>query len=71
ATRLLSDDADDIVDVEILEKYRPSFQHLGVPFVLEEQATVTDVVPGLSISRRATREIRSLVTSTDCTLVFL
>ncbi|MEP7150496.1 MAG: hypothetical protein ABI856_02200 [Nitrospira sp.] len=34
AVQLLAKETDDIVDVEILEKYLPSFQHLAIPFVL-------------------------------------
>ena len=34
AVHLLAEEMEDIVDVEILEKYLPSFQHLAIPFVL-------------------------------------
>jgi hypothetical protein len=34
AVQLLGEETEDIVDVEILEKYLPSFQHLAIPFVL-------------------------------------
>ncbi len=34
AIHLLAEETDDIVDVEILEKYLPSFQHLAIPFIV-------------------------------------
>ncbi len=34
AVQLLAEEAEDIVDVEILEKYLPSFKHIAIPFVL-------------------------------------
>ena len=38
AIRLLSDDLDDVVDMEILEKYLPSIEHLEIPFILQSDA---------------------------------
>jgi hypothetical protein len=34
AIHLLAEETDDIVDIEILEKYLPSFEHLRIPFIL-------------------------------------
>ena len=70
ASLLLSDEIDEVVDVEILEKYRSSFQHLSVPFILENNGTHTAVLPGFSVSRRSGQEIRSFLRSVDRTLVF-
>src|SRR5262245_4625766 len=41
APRLLKEDTEEIVDVDILEKYLPSFKHLSIPFIVES-GTVTD-----------------------------
>jgi sulfur relay (sulfurtransferase) DsrF/TusC family protein len=70
AARLLTDQVDDVVDVDILEKYRPSFQQLGVRFILEEGAVLEAVLPGFTTSTRSHREIRSLMHTADRTLVF-
>jgi hypothetical protein len=34
AVQLLAEETEDIIDVDILEKYLPSFQQLAIPFVL-------------------------------------
>ena len=70
APLLLSDEIDDVVDVDILEKYRPSLQQLGVPFVLEPDGPPADTLPGFSVARRSSQEIRSLLRSVDRALVF-
>jgi hypothetical protein len=70
ASILLTDEIDDVVDVEILEKYRPSFQQLAVPFLLEEESHYTPVA-GFSIQRRSQRDIRTLLESADRSLVFV
>jgi len=70
APLLLSDEIDDVIDVEILEKYRPSLQQLDVPFVLESDGAQTETLPGFSVVRRSHQEIRSLLRAVDRTLVF-
>lgn len=70
APLLLTDDIDDVVDVEILEKYRPSFAQLEVPFVLESDATIPALRGEFSVSRSKPDEIRSFLQSVDRTLVF-
>jgi hypothetical protein len=70
ASRLLSDEIDDVVDVDVLEKYRPSFQHLSVPFMLEHESIPLETLPGFSVTRRSRHEIHSLLQSVDRTLIF-
>ncbi|MBA5866824.1 MAG: hypothetical protein GDA67_09055 [Nitrospira sp. CR1.3] len=70
ASLLLTDDIDEVVDVDVLEKYRPSFQHLNVPFILEQEGAPIAVIPAFSVSRRSQLEINSLLHSVDRTLVF-
>lgn len=70
ASVLLTDEIDDVVDAEILEKYRPSFQQMGVPFLLEEESQHRPVLPGFSIQRRSPEDIRSFIQSADRALVF-
>jgi sulfur relay (sulfurtransferase) DsrF/TusC family protein len=70
AALLLTDDTDDIVDVDILEKYRPSFTQLEVPFVMEADSEITVDADEFSVARKAPGEIRELLISADRTLVF-
>ena len=70
APLLLTDDTDDVVDVDILEKYRPSFQQLHVPFVVASGLPTQKFLDGFSVTSKPTDEIRTLVQSLDRTLVF-
>jgi len=70
ASLLLTDDIDDVVDVDILEKYRPSLAQLGVPFIVES-GTATDVLrEEFSVTQKLPVDIRSLLQSCDRALVF-
>jgi sulfur relay (sulfurtransferase) DsrF/TusC family protein len=70
APLLLSDETDDIVDVDILEKYRPSLSQLGVPFIIES-GTATDALSDeFSVTQKSRKEIRGLLQTADRTLVF-
>ncbi len=70
AARLLSDDTDDIVDVDILEKYLPSIEQLEIPFILQDTPDQIPVRDEFSIRREKDENIRSFVRSMDCALVF-
>jgi sulfur relay (sulfurtransferase) DsrF/TusC family protein len=70
SSRLLMQDTEEIVDVDILEKYLPSFKHLSVPFIVEP-GTVTDVwSDDFSVTTQTSDEIRQLVRTVDRSLVF-
>jgi len=70
SSRLLMQDTEEIVDVDILEKYLPSFKHLSVPFIVEP-GTVTDVwSDDFSVTTQTSDEIRQLVRTVDTSLVF-
>jgi len=70
SSRLLMQDTEEIVDVDILEKYLPSFKHLSVPFIVEP-GTVTDVwSDNFSVTTQTSDEIRQLVRTVDRSLVF-
>lgn len=69
ATALLSDETDDIVDVDILEKYRPSFAQLQVPFLVSGEMDAL-LIDEFSITRKEPAEIREFLSSVDRTLVF-
>ena len=70
ASRLLMEDRDEIIDVEILEKYLPSLKHLVIHFVVESQMATNLWSQDFSVTPRTTEEIRQLVRSADRTLIF-
>jgi sulfur relay (sulfurtransferase) DsrF/TusC family protein len=71
ASLLLTDETDDIVDVDILEKYRPSFAQLGVPFIVQAETLMDGLREEFSVAPKSQGDIRSLLQSSDRTLIFL
>ena len=67
---LLMRDTEEIIDVDILEKYLPSFKHLSVPFIVEPETTMNVWSDNFSVTTRTADEIRQLVRSVDRSLVF-
>ena len=70
AARLLGDETDDIIDVDILEKYLPSIEQLGIPFILPAEPHHVPIRHGFSFRRENDRTISSIIQSMDCALVF-
>lgn len=70
AVRLLGDETDDILDIEILEKYLPAIEQLEIPFILQDTPEQRSVRDEFSIRREADETISSFVRSMDCALVF-
>jgi len=70
ATLLLMEDAEEIIDVDILEKYLPSFKQLAVPFVVEVGTPMDTWSDDFSLMTRTADEIRRLVQSADRSLIF-
>jgi sulfur relay (sulfurtransferase) DsrF/TusC family protein len=70
AVRLLSDDTDDVVDIDILEKYLPSIEQLEVPFIVETSTDRSLIGSGFTVRYEALDTIRTLVQTMDRTLVF-
>ena len=70
APLLLTEETDDVVDVDILEKYRPSFAQLAIPFVIESDSPITSLLEEFSVTHKTPSEIRSLLESAERTLVF-
>lgn len=70
ASRLLRTDTEEIMDVDILEKYLPSFKHLSVPFVVEPGTVMDDWSDSFSVTIRTADEIRQLIRTVDRSLVF-
>jgi sulfur relay (sulfurtransferase) DsrF/TusC family protein len=70
ASILLMDDTEEIIDVDILEKYLPSFQYLSVPFIVEAGTPMDAWSDDFSVTPYTTDEIRRLVQSADRSLIF-
>ncbi|HKO31374.1 MAG TPA: hypothetical protein VJU54_09555 [Nitrospiraceae bacterium] len=70
APSLLMDDTEEIVDVDTLEKYLPSFKHLSVPFIVEPGTAMDAWSDDFSVACQPADEIRELLRSVDTTLVF-
>jgi len=63
-------DTEDILDVDILEKYLPSFTHLSVPFIVEPGTVMDAWSDNFSVTTRTADEIRQFIRMVDRSLVF-
>jgi hypothetical protein len=71
AARLLTDDTDDIVDADILEKYLPSFKQLGIPFIVTGHTSNTlDFHDGFALRHGTEEAVQDLLRTSDHALVF-
>jgi sulfur relay (sulfurtransferase) DsrF/TusC family protein len=70
ASMLLMEDTEEIIDVDILEKYLPSFRHLSIPFVVEVGTSIDMWSDDFSVMTKTADEIRQLVRSADRSLIF-
>ena len=70
ASHMLAEDTEEIIDVDVLEKYLPSFQHLAVPFVIEAGTAIGVYSGDYSVTPQTVDEIRQFVRSVDRTLIF-
>jgi sulfur relay (sulfurtransferase) DsrF/TusC family protein len=70
APLLLTDETDDVIDVDILETYRPSLAQLDVPFIVESGTAVDALREEFSVTQKSAEEIRGRLASCDRTLVF-
>jgi sulfur relay (sulfurtransferase) DsrF/TusC family protein len=70
ACRLISDDLDDIIDVDILEKYLPSVEHLKIPFVLQSNTDRSMIRKEFHTRYETDETIHSFVQSMDRSLIF-
>ena len=68
---LLSEDLNDVIDLEILERHLPVIQELQIPFVLPEGSHKDySLDPSFSISTTSTLEIAALISEANRVLVF-
>jgi len=70
AFRLLGEDTDDIIDVDILEKYLPSIAQLKIPFILQSTANQSKVRSEFQVQYQTDESIGVFVRSMDNALVF-
>jgi len=70
ASMLLMEDTEEIIDVDILEKYLPSFKHLSVSFVVDVGTPMDVWSDDFSVKTRTADEIRQLIRSVDRSLIF-
>jgi sulfur relay (sulfurtransferase) DsrF/TusC family protein len=70
APMLLMDHTEEIVDVDILEKYLPSFKHLSVPFIVEPGTAMDTWSDDFSVACLPADDIRKFIRSVDRSLVF-
>lgn len=70
ATTLLIEDREDIVDIDVLEKYLPSFKHLSIPFIVEDGTALDVWSDDFSVTPRTAGEIRQFVRLADRSLIF-
>ncbi len=71
APRLLSEETDDIIDVDILEKYLPSFQHLKIPFtVMIGTIDRLSLKKDFSVQEASTEQIASTIKAGDRVIAF-
>ena len=70
APLLLMQDTEEILDVDILEKYLPSFKHLSVPFVVKLGTVMDTWSDDFSVTTRTADEIRRIVQTADRSLIF-
>jgi hypothetical protein len=70
APLLLMKNTEEIVDIDILEKYLPSFKHLSIPFIVEPGTAMDVWSDNFSVTTRTADRIRHLIRTVDRSLVF-
>lgn len=68
---MISEDPEDIVDGEIMEKYLPSLKHLKIPFSVPIGTGVRfDLDPEFDVRELSEEAIRTSIASSDRVLIF-
>ncbi|WP_173047840.1 hypothetical protein [Nitrospira sp. KM1] len=67
---LVGEDIDDVVDVDILEKCRPSLARLGVPFFVESGSETLRLQNRFLVTGKDPLEIRTFLASVDQAIIF-
>ncbi len=68
---LTTDDLDDVVDVDVLEKYLPSFAQLDIPMIVPIGSRI-EFPPSrqLKVTEAPVEEIQRLITQSDRSIIF-
>ena len=68
---LLREHTENLVDLDILETYLPSFKQLAIPFVVTMISDRPyDTQPGLVVQKHSPESVQQLIATADHTLVF-
>jgi sulfur relay (sulfurtransferase) DsrF/TusC family protein len=71
APLMISEDPEDIVDGEIMEKYLPSFKHLKISFLVPlETRSQFNLDPGFDVKELSEEAIRLAISDSSRILVF-
>jgi hypothetical protein len=70
ASKLLMVDTEEIIDVDVLEKYLPSFAQLSVPFIVEAGTPIDAWSDDFSVTPQTADDIRQFVRTVDRSLIF-
>lgn len=70
AVRLISEDRDEILNMETLETYLPSIKDLHIPFILPSTTEQSSVSKEFNTRYQSDENISSFLQSMDRTLVF-
>ncbi len=70
SVRLLTEPLDDIIDVDLLETYLPSIEHLDLPFILDTTVDRSALCRHVHIRYETHLAIGAFIRSMDCALVF-
>jgi hypothetical protein len=70
ASKLLMDNTEEIMDIDVLEKYLPSFTQLSIPFFVEVGTLMDAWSHDFSVTPRTADDIRQFVRMVDRSLIF-
>ena len=70
ASKLLMENTEEIMDIDVLEKYLPSFTQLSIPFFVEVWTPMDAWSHDFSVTPRTADDIRQFVRTVDRSLIF-
>lgn len=71
ASLMISEEPEDIVDGEIMEKYLPSFKYLKIPFSVPVGTSARfDLDPGFDVKELSEEAMRSAIAGSERILIF-
>jgi hypothetical protein len=70
ASKLLMENTEEIMDIDVLEKYLPSFTQLSIPFFVEVGTPMDAWSHDFSVTPHTADDIRQFVRTVDRSLIF-